>query len=231
MGEMGQRGTVNSSDRRCIHPIPLASCSAPNTGGLLVSKWSSAYAQRMMEISELTAPCLLIASPQLKDPNFRRAVVLLLEFGDKGAMGLILSRTTELRLNTFLSSQELQCSHNTQQCIYSGGPVQTDRAFILHTPTKAGPETEEIVHGVCMSYSIESLHLLSRLSPPDMRIYLGYSGWAPEQLADEIGEGAWLIHEASSHLVFGHPDEDLWQEAFREMGLEPGQLLHSFAIH
>ena len=185
----------------------------------------------MKVITELSAPSFLIAAPQLRDPNFRRSVILLLEMNEKGAMGLVLSNASEIDTGTFFRSMQLDCMGNPQDSIYVGGPVQTDRAFILHSPAEAGPETEEVLAGVQISYSIESLRRLSHTRPQRMRIYLGYSGWAPDQLADEIGEGAWLVHEASSRLIFGHPSVDPWHEAFREMGIEPGQLIHSNVVH
>lgn len=180
---------------------------------------------------ELAAPTFLIAVPQLGDPNFFRTVVFMLEHGQQGSMGLVISRQSDLTMGAFCGSQGLTYGGDASQAVYFGGPVQTERAFILHTPGPKGPETEEVLDGVSISYSFESLKLLSQAPTEQLRVYLGYAGWAPDQLAAEINEGAWLIHEASAGLVFAATDKDPWTEALKEMGIDPAQLMHSSSMH
>lgn len=179
----------------------------------------------------LEAPSFLIAVPQLGDPNFIRSVVIILEHGDHGSMGLVISRATNLTVSAFCGSQGLEFQGDGSQCVYLGGPVQTERAFILHSPGPSGPETEEILDGVSISYSLESLRLLAETPTEHLRIYLGYAGWGPGQLAAEISEGAWLVHRASADLVFAGDEIDPWQAALREMGIDPAQLMHSPEMH
>lgn len=179
----------------------------------------------------LDAPAFLIAVPQLGDPNFMRSVVMILEHGDQGSMGLVISRATNLTVGAFCGSQGFTFAGDGEQAVYIGGPVQTERAFILHSPGPKGPETEEIIEGVSISYSLESLRLLSESPAEQMRVFLGYAGWAPGQLAAEIREGAWLVHQPSAALVFAQADVDPWNEALKEMGIEPAQLMHSSEMH
>jgi putative transcriptional regulator len=181
--------------------------------------------------TELRAPCFLIAVPQLGDPNFNRGVVLVLEHGDEGTMGLIINRPSTLDLGTFCGSQNMQFKGDQSRLVYQGGPVQTDRAFILHASPHEGPETERVLGDLRLSYSLESLRLLVEDPPERLRVYLGYSGWGPNQLAEEITQGAWLVGSASVGLVFGDDVESVWAKALREMGIDPMQLMHSGAVH
>ena len=82
-----------------------------------------------------------------------------------------------------------------------------------------------------LSYSLESLKMLVEDPPTQMRVYLGYAGWEPGQLAQEISRGAWLVAPATAKLVFDTPFEKVWDTALRDLGIEPGQLVHSRAIN
>jgi putative transcriptional regulator len=181
--------------------------------------------------ADLAAPCFLIAVPQLGDPNFTRGVVFVLEHGDEGSMGIVINKPSNLDIGTFCASQNMSFKGDASGLIYQGGPVQTDRAFILHSSQHEGPETEKVLHGIRLSYSLESLKLLVEDPPARMRIYLGYAGWGPNQLAEELTQGAWLMAPPSENLVFATGVEEVWEAALREMGIDPGQLMHSGAVH
>jgi putative transcriptional regulator len=181
--------------------------------------------------TELRAPCFLVAVPQLGDPNFHRGVVLVLEHGEEGTMGLIINRPSTLDLATFCSSQNMRFKGDAKRLVYQGGPVQTDRAFILHASSHEGPETERVVGELRLSYSLESLRLIVDNPPDRLRVYLGYSGWGPNQLAEEITQGAWLVGQTNVGLVFGDDVDAIWVGALREMGIDPVQLMHSGAVH
>jgi len=185
----------------------------------------------MVVETELAAPCFLIAVPQLGDPNFSRGVVLMLEHGEEGSMGIVINRPSNLDIGTFCASQNMTFKGDATGLIYQGGPVQTDRAFILHASDHEGPETEKVLNGIRLSYSLESLRLLVEEPPERMRIYLGYAGWGPGQLADEISQGAWLMTSPVERLVFTDGIDKIWEAALREMGIDPGQLMHSGAVH
>ncbi len=181
--------------------------------------------------TELRAPVFLIAVPQLGDPNFVRAVVLILEHGDKGSMGLIVNRPSKVTSGSFCRSQSVPFNGDPKALVYQGGPVQTDRAFILHDPGIEGPETETVTDDLHLSYSLESLRLLGKAPPPHLRIFMGYAGWGPDQLAEEISGGAWLVATPHAGLIFSPNAERVWEGSLREQGIEPVQLVHSGTVH
>ena len=180
---------------------------------------------------ELAAPAFLIAVPQLGDPNFNRAVVFILEHGEQGSMGLIINRPSTLPMGAFCTSQNMDYKGDTAALVHQGGPVQTDRAFILHASDHEGPETEDVMGDIRLSYSLESLRMLAESPPRHMRVYLGYAGWGPGQLAEEISAGAWLMGQPAERLVFDVAPDKVWDTALRDIGIEPVQLMHSGAVH
>jgi putative transcriptional regulator len=191
----------------------------------------SSYAGAMIVQTELAAPAFLVAVPQLGDPNFNRGVVLVLEHGEQGSMGLMLNRPTDLNITSFCQSQNMRWAGDGAGYIFQGGPVQTERAFILHASEHKGPETEDVITDVRLSYSLESLKLLADEPPDRVRIYLGYAGWGPGQLAEELTAGAWLFGSPSDKLIFDTDPARVWEAALHDMGIDPVQLMHSGAVH
>ena len=109
--------------------------------------------------------------------------------------------------------------------------MQADRALLIHSESAAGPETESIGDGLFLSYSVESLEKITQSPPKRWRVFLGYAGWGPEQLAEEIAEGSWLVAPSDPELVFGDEYADPWSATLAAMGIEPAQLMHSSAVH
>ncbi len=181
--------------------------------------------------TELAAPSFLVAVPQLGDPNFNRGVVLILEHGEEGSMGLVINRPTELQIDDFCASQKMRWQADGSGFVFQGGPVQPERAFILHASHHKGPETEAVLGGLSLSYSMESLKLLAEAPPEEVRIYMGYAGWGPGQLAEELTAGAWLVGYPKEELIFAPQVERVWELALADMGIEPVQLMHSGAVH
>ena len=182
-------------------------------------------------VTELRAPFLMVAMPQLQDPNFHHGVVLILEHNPKGSMGLVLNRPTTLSMATFCVSQKMPCKKNPMDLIFQGGPVHTDRAFILHASSHKGPETEPVFEDIQLSYSLESLTLLTETPPELMRVFLGYAGWGADQLSEEIAEGSWLVTEPTSDFIFKMKHDALWNGVLESMGVHPMQLVHSGKMH
>lgn len=181
--------------------------------------------------TKLTAPIMLIAVPRLGDPNFRRTLVLVLEHNASGSMGLTINRPSSLPMGAFCASQSMDFRGDHAQRVYQGGPVQTDRAFILHASSHRGPETEDVADGVCLSYSLESLRMLANLPPERMRVFLGYAGWGPNQLAVEVSSGSWLIATPSQALLLGTAADQQWESALSREGITPMQLVHSGSLN
>ncbi|MCK5688948.1 YqgE/AlgH family protein [Myxococcota bacterium] len=185
----------------------------------------------MVEETELVAPALLLAVPHLADPNFNRGVILLIEHNEEGSMGLLLNRDTDLNLFDFFDSQDMDYKGDGSALIRSGGPVQTDRAFLLHASGHEGPETEDVFENTRLSYSLESLGLLVAAPPARWQIYLGYSGWGPDQLAEEVMLGAWMLAPADEKYIYDVPPTKVWEGVLADMGIDPLQLIHSGALN
>jgi putative transcriptional regulator len=177
----------------------------------------------------LEAPCFLLAVPQSGDTNFVHGVILLIEHDDKGSMGLMVNKPSAVDMKTFLHSIEMQGRPRTEGKVYEGGPVQTDRAFLLHASRHEGPETTTISGEMKLSYSLESLKMLVDDAPRQMRVYLGYAGWGPHQLASEMSAGAWMVAPVDVNLIFDVAPDTIWDTVLRDLGIEPGALVHSGA--
>lgn len=170
------------------------------------------------------APGFLIAMPQLGDPNFSRAVVLIIQHSESGAMGLVLNRAAPVTLKDLARGQALDVSSAfAQEPVFVGGPVEPQRGFILHDWATVS-ERHEVLPGLFLSVTMDALGPLLSESGHRVRFCLGYSGWGPKQLEEEIAEGAWLFTEASMAPVLGGDPEQLWDQTLRGMGVDPAFL-------
>lgn len=155
---------------------------------------------------------LLVASGELRDPNFAETVVLLIEHGEEGAMGVVINRATRVKLSELLP--KIKGLTERADTIYEGGPVERSEILMLLRSAQE-PEDSRVVFGDV--YLSASAALLKRLAaePPrenaPFRVYSGYAGWAPEQLEAEVEAGAWHIFPATAETVFASPEE-LWRE-------------------
>ncbi len=159
--------------------------------------------------------------PQLGDPNFQRSVVLMVEHSEAGSMGLVISRSAPLTLKELGKSQDIRVSQAKEAAsVLIGGPVEPQRGFVLHDKADLDDKTE-ILPGLYMSVTVEALKLL--LGSPDvrMRLCLGYSGWGPKQLEQEMNGGTWLFTEAATALVLESEPAQLWEETLKVMGVNP----------
>lgn len=179
------------------------------------------------------APGLLIAMPQLADPNFQRSVVLMIEHQTHGSFGLIVNRPSESRVLDLLEPLDIVWRGRTSDVAWWGGPVQPETGWILHEPVPdiAGDSTREIAPGVHLSSAPDALRFLSKQPPTRIRLVLGYSGWGPEQLEGELSEGAWVNSDVTADLVFETDPERLWEVAVRRLGVEPQALVPASGVH
>ncbi|MCP4677481.1 MAG: YqgE/AlgH family protein [Deltaproteobacteria bacterium] len=182
-------------------------------------------------VESTIAPGFLVAAPQLKDPNFERAVILMLEHDDEeGALGLIINRKAQVDLATVVSEMKLSVPEmleiDKHPPLLVGGPVSPERGWILHTPDWDGPETRSVSDDLCVTSSVDILDaIVSHNGPSKYRLYLGYSGWGPHQLVGEIKTGAWITVPFESDLVFDIPLDEIWQCTLSRLGIEPSQLI------
>jgi len=171
------------------------------------------------------APGLLIAVPQMEDPNFARSVILLIEHSDAGAMGIVFNRPSEVPLSEIGKEQGLHV-HPRAGRAFIGGPVSPERGFLLHRRADV-PDSIKVHDGLFLSVSTESLKPLLAGDPGAYRLCLGYAGWGPGQLEREVTVGGWLTGKVSTERIFDTPAERVWDAAIRDLGFDPAFLVPS----
>lgn len=179
------------------------------------------------DTSECLAPSLLVAMPQLMDPNFRRAVVLLVAHSDEGAMGFVVNRQLPAAVRDVLENLSIPWSGGAEEPLWGGGPVMPETGWVLFE-AGADPlpeDAREVLPGLYLTASIEALRKLAAQPPPRFRLLLGYAGWGAGQLESELVESAWLVVPASAELVFDTPPENTWSAAIRTLGVEPDSIV------
>lgn len=171
------------------------------------------------------APGLLIAMPQLSDPTFKRAVVLMIEHTSGGSMGLVVNRTASLTLEELGKGQSLDVADiRAQDSVFVGGPVDPHRGFVLHD-IPGIDEKHEVLPGLFLSLTVDALAPILSADEGRVRFCLGYAGWGPKQLEKEIAEGSWLYTEARAEPVLEGDPGHLWDHTLRQMGVDPAMLL------
>jgi putative transcriptional regulator len=176
------------------------------------------------------APMMLISMPQLADPNFTRTVVLLCAYGPEGAFGLVVNRRMAQPANQVVET-EPAVEIRDDVYLYTGGPVEPRRAWVLTSRRLLDADATEVADGVYLTAS--PLALRSALqSPPasDVRVVVGYAGWAAGQLDVELAQSSWLLAPVGADLIFGAPDE-MWDRAIERLGADPGHLQGSSGVH
>ena len=203
--------------------------------------------------STLLSHHFLIAMPGLEDPTFAKSVVYLCEHSERGAMGLIINKPGELSLKHLFDKVELPLHREDllQSNVLHGGPVQTERGFVLHEPmlesdlensekpdTALKPEADSkstsiyastlsVPGGLAMTTSKDVLEAMSNGSGPKrVLVTLGYASWGEGQLESEIGENSWLTVEADPAVIFDTPIEKRYEKALALLGLQPWMLLN-----
>jgi putative transcriptional regulator len=178
----------------------------------------------------------LIAMPGLQDEVFRRSVVFLCEHSDRGALGLVINKPCDIDLKGLFDKVDLPLMRVdlTGAPVFLGGPVQTERGFVLHEATftdAAKPlesvyaSTMVIPGGLEMTTSKDVLEALSTgAGPRRVLVSLGYSAWGEGQLESELSENSWLTVAADPQLIFETPVEERYDKALQLLGLEAWML-------
>jgi len=176
---------------------------------------------------------LLVASTKLGDPNFERAVVLVLDHGEDGALGVILNRPTQVPVGEILEPWTEQAGLSPPDVVFRGGPVSPDAVIGLARAatvgTAYGAEWREVISTV----GTVDLSIPPGLQPVELsgaRLFWGYSGWAPEQLEAELAEGTWFVLDAVPADVFCAQADRLWHDVMRRQGGELS-LLATYPSH
>jgi putative transcriptional regulator len=177
----------------------------------------------------------LIAMPGLQDDLFARSVVYLCEHNERGALGLMVNKPADINLRDLFAKVEMSLARAdlVESPVFQGGPVQTERGFVLHDPMRAAGGGDEIVYastlripgGLEMTTSRDVLEALSTgAGPRRVLVTLGYSSWGEGQLESEIAENSWLTVAADAAVIFDTPVEQRYDRALGLLGLQAWML-------
>jgi len=176
-----------------------------------------------MSFSTTLANHFLIAMPGLQDPNFSRTVTYVCEHTDQGAMGIVINRPMEIRLGEVLEQLDIQSKDRSvlDTLVYLGGPVQTDRGFVLHTDGESYDSTLSITPEISVTTSRDVLEAIAEgCGPAEALIALGYAGWAGGQLEQEMSDNAWLSGPADRNIIFRLTAGERWRAAASLLGVD-----------
>ncbi|RZN17598.1 YqgE/AlgH family protein [Bradyrhizobium sp. Leo121] len=178
---------------------------------------------------------ILIAMPVMSDPRFERSVIYMCAHSAEGAMGIIVNRPAGsidfpgllVQLDIIQKADQIKLPENAETMkVMKGGPVDTGRGFVLHSSDfYIQDATLNIDDDICLTATVDILKAIAKGSGPRHAILaLGYAGWAPGQLENEIQHNGWLHCDADSDLIFGDDVEDKYDRALRKIGIDVGML-------
>jgi putative transcriptional regulator len=178
---------------------------------------------------------MLIAMPTMRDERFTRSVIYVCAHSSEGAMGIIVNQpVANINFSDLLVQLEVIKDKDLIELpsragtvkVLKGGPVETQRGFVLHSSDFfIEDSTLPIDDGICLTATLDILKAIARGAGPQSAILaLGYAGWAPGQLENEIQENGWLHCPADSELIFGTDTEAKYSKALRKIGIDPGML-------
>jgi len=169
----------------------------------------------------------LIAMPNMADPHFSKTLTYICEHNEQGALGLVVNRPIDMTLSRLLEQVSIPVAavKCTAIPIHFGGPVQTDRGFVLHEPLGQWQSTLAINDGIGLTTSKDILEAVARgEGPRQMLVTLGYAGWAPGQLEHELAQNAWLTVAARHDVIFDLPAEERLPAAMDMLGVNYASL-------
>lgn len=178
---------------------------------------------------------MLIAMPAMNDERFSRAVIYVCAHSTEGAMGIIVNHPASnikfpdllVQLEVIPASERIQLPTRAEEVkVLKGGPVETGRGFVLHSADFfIENSTLPIDEGICLTATLDILKAIARGNGPASAILaLGYAGWAPGQLEQEIQQNGWLHCAADPELIFGKDTGTKYQKALRKIGIDLGML-------
>ncbi len=174
----------------------------------------------------------LIAMPAMTDPYFARSVTFICEHNQDGAMGVVINRAIDMKLNALFEQINLSLSNSSfaQNAVHFGGPVQIDRGFVLHQPAGDWDSTIAIHEGTALTTSKDILEAVAAgYGPEKILVTLGYAGWSAGQLESELAQNAWLSVKATDaaaqdKLIFDIPNEEKFTAAIGLLGIDLAML-------
>ncbi len=161
---------------------------------------------------------ILISEPFLWDYFFKKSVILLAEHNDEGTFGVIVNKPVKARFNEVVKDFP---EFNSR--IFLGGPVQSDSLYFIHTLGDRIENSLEIIPGIYWGGEIEQVRELIELKtikPAQIRFFVGYSGWAPKQLDDELSRNSWVVSNTTPEEILRTTPSALWSRSLRKLGAE-----------
>jgi len=169
----------------------------------------------------------LIAMPAMADPNFSRTLIYICEHNAEGAVGIVINRPTDMRLGELFKrvaiplEEGLPTEGFANLPVYAGGPVQSDRGFVLHRTTQQWQSSLKVTDDLALTSSRDILQAMgSTGQPSDVLVTLGYAGWTAGQLEWELAQNTWLTVKASPHILFNVPSEERLAAAMQLLGID-----------
>lgn len=169
----------------------------------------------------------LIAMPAMADPNFSRTLTYICEHNAEGAVGIIINRPIDMRLGELFKRVAIpleaglptECFANLP--VYAGGPVQSDRGFVLHRTAQKWQSSLKVTDDLALTSSRDILQAMGCAEQPaDVLVTLGYAGWTAGQLEWELAQNTWLTVEASPYILFNVPSEERLAAAMQLLGID-----------
>ncbi len=178
---------------------------------------------------------MLIAMPAMNDERFARTVIYVCAHSSEGAMGIVVNKQAQdvkfpdllVQLEVIPASERIELPTRAEDVrVLKGGPVETGRGFVLHSADFfIENSTLPIDEGICLTATLDILKAIARGNGPNNAVLaLGYAGWAPGQLEEEIQQNGWLNCDADSELIFGGDIEGKYQRALGKLGIDLGML-------
>ncbi len=172
-----------------------------------------------------TAPGVLIAVPQLADPNFHRSVVMMIQHDRDGALGLIVNQPTHHGCVDVTTGFGLPWGGDGDARLRRGGPVEPQSLWMLHPDGWGFDETMRVADGLSVSRSREALTRMCEAGEAELCLLVGYAGWGPGQLEREIAAGSWITGPSVADMVFEWAPDEVWLRALSNLGIDPAHLV------
>ena len=169
----------------------------------------------------------LIAMPSMLDPIFGGTVIYLCEHNERGALGMVINKPTDLTMSDLFERLNLktEIAPFAEKPILFGGPVQDDRGFVLHSPLGSFSSMLKVTDDIAFTTSKDVLEAVaSGAGPQRLLVSIGYSGWGAGQLEDEISRNGWLTVEADPSVIFDLPFNERYSAALKLLGFDPAKL-------
>src|SRR5690606_7416038 len=176
-----------------------------------------------MDASRFLVGRLLLAMPGIGDPRFEKAVIAMCVHDEQGALGIGLGRLVpRLGFHDLLLQLDIPPGEAPDAPIHLGGPVDPQRGFILHTPDWGGRESIDVAGRWVLSATLDVLQAIAEGKGPSRWVAaLGYAGWGPDQLDDELQRHGWFVTEGDDELLYREDVDTRWAAAFRRAGIDP----------